>query len=326
MTLRAISVVLIVLLNASLTKAQKVAADFPERLLFARLTYFDFGPPFDFYEVLSVENKGSETEVKRMLITPAANACVQPPAVETEAITIHKSIRDLLHGKNPCSIPEKALQHEVKRCKHCLNFSGVNVTLSVTCKSEKRQMRMDILDKDLFDGLPSTPPNTSWTMSVLRQLDDQLGPGVMDKPAFSLASSQPKSSDSADPGMLMALRDGEYDSLFESAKKPSEIYRESLEPHRSPSVQLLEVTPVPPISPDRPQYPPIARAAHVEGEVKISFDLSEDGKVEGLTFDHGHELFRASVLDATPKWQFPRSSQARHEQARLGFNLNCAQP
>jgi len=161
---------------------------------------------------------------------------------------------------------------------------------------------MDILDKDLFDRSPNTPPNTSWTMAVLSQLDDKLGPGVMDKPALSLGAPKPKSSNASDPAMLAALKNGEYDGLFDSEKKLSELYRESQEPSRLPSVQLLGVTPVPPVSADVPQYPPIARAAHVEGEVKVSFDLSSTGKVESLFFDSGSELFRASVTDAMSKW------------------------
>ncbi len=323
MMLRAVAFVFIVFLTSGLGRAQGIEADFPKQLVFARLTFFDFGPPFDFYEVLSLEDRGTDTDVKRMLVTPAGNACIQPPSVETEGTTIHKSLEELLHGKNPCGIPEKALRQERKRCKHCLVFSGVNVTLSVSCKGEKRRIRMDILDKDLFDRSPNTPPNTSWTMAVLSQLDDNLGPGVMDKPALSLGAPKPKSSNASDPAMLAALKNGQYDGLFDSEKKLSELYRESQEPSRLPSVQLLGVTPVPPVSADLPQYPPIARAAHVEGEVKVSFDLSSTGKVESLFFDSGSELFRASVTDAISKWQFPPSSDGRHEQAKIGFMLNC---
>ncbi len=323
---KVVAFVFIVFLTSGLGMAQGNQADFPKQLLFARLTFFDFGPPFDFYEVLSLEDQGADTEVKRMIVTPAGNACVQPPSVETEATTIHKSLKELLLGKNPCGIPEKALRQERKRCKHCLVFSGVNVTLNVSCKGAERRIRMAILDKDLFDRSPNTPPNTSWTMAVLSQLDDKLSPGVMDKPAFSLGAPKPESSIALDAAMLTALKNGEYDGLFDSNKKLSELYRESQEASRLPPVHLLSATPVPPVSAEVPQYPPIARAAHVEGEVNVSFDLSPTGKVEKVSYNSGPEMFRNSVTEAISKWQFPPSSDVRHEQAKIGFMLNCPSP
>jgi hypothetical protein len=326
MILRTAALVFIACLTSTLARAQVVAADFPKRVLFARHTFFDFGPPFDYYEVLSLEDNGSSTKANRILVTPAGTACIQPPAVENEGTIIGKPLAELLLGKNPCEIPEKALRQESKRCKHCLVFSGVNVTLSVSCKADVRRIRMDILDKDLFDRSPNTPANTSWTMAVLGQIDGSLGPGVMDKPVFSLDAPKPHPSGASDPAMLEALKNGEYDGLFDSIKKISELYRESQEPSRLPSVQLLSVTPVSPLSAEVPQYPAIARAAHVEGEVNFSFDLSSAGKVESLSYDSGPILFKGSVSDAVSKWRFPPSSDIRHEKGKIAFMLNCPQP
>jgi len=69
----------------------------------------------------------------------------------------------------------KELHRELKRCKKCLTFSGVNVTMQVSCKGRDRQLRMDILDRDIFDSAPHTPANTSWTMTFLTELDTTLG-------------------------------------------------------------------------------------------------------------------------------------------------------
>lgn len=325
MILRNITLVFIALLASGLSSAQSSDADFPNRLLFSRLTFFDFGPPFDFYEVLSLRDRGSDTEVKRMLLTPAGNACIQPPSVETETATIHKSLQELLLGKNPCKIPEKDVRKEMKRCKHCLTFSGALVTLNVSCKGQDRRIRMDILDKDLFDPSPKTPPNTSWTMTVLSQIDSNLSQSVMDRPAFSLGGAS-KSLPALDAAMIEALKNGEYDSLFNSSKKVSELYRESQDPPRLPSVRLISVAPVSPLSAETPNYPPIARAAHVEGTVKVSFDLSLAGNVESIVYNSGPELFRVPVTEAVSKWQFPSSSEVRHEQAEVGFLLNCPTP
>jgi Gram-negative bacterial TonB protein C-terminal len=326
MILRSIFLAVLAIMMVGISGAQGTQPGFPSQVLVARHTYFDFGPPFDFYEVLSLKDEGSSTSVQRILVTPAGNACIQPPTVEVTVATIGKSLPDVMQGKNPCDIPERGLRQERKRCKHCLNLSGVNVTLSVSCKKGDRQIRADILDRDLFDSSARTPPNTSWTMALLSQIDATLGPGVMDKPAFSVGapgSDLPKPSDSV---MLESLKVGKYDVLFDSDKKLSEIYRESLEPSRLPSVEILRMTPTAPLSADPPPYPPIARVAHVQGEVSISFEVSPFGKVEQLSFESGPEMLRRAVSDTSSKWQFPESSEVHHEEGTIAFRLNCPQP
>lgn len=320
MLLRSIVLVVLAILLPSIAGAQPT---FPNQVLLARHTFFDFGPPFDFYEVLSLKDEGSSTSVERILVTPAGNACIQPPTVEAKVANIGKPLAEIMQGKNPCDIPEKALRQERKLCKHCLDFSGVNVTLSVSCIKGDRQIRADILDKDLFDRSAKTPPNTSWTMAVLGLIDGSLGPGVMDKPAFSVDAPNADPPNPSNSAMLESLKDGKYDGLFDSDKKLSEIYRESLEPSRSPSVEILGMTPTVPLSADPPPYPPIARAAHVEGEVSISFEVSPMGKVEQLLFGSGPELLRRSVSDTVTKWQFPESADGHHEEGKIAFRLNC---
>jgi Gram-negative bacterial TonB protein C-terminal len=308
---------------SALSKAQLAATDFPSRVLFARHTFFDFGPPFNYYEVLSLEGNGSSTKVNRILVTPAGQACIQPPTVENEGTSIGKPLDQFLLGRNPCDIPEKALRRERERCKHCLTFSGVNVTVSVRCGTADRLIRMDITDKDLFDASAKIPPNTSWTMEVLHQIDQSLGPGVMDKPAFSPGPPKIDSPHSSDPAMLEDLKDGKYDGLFPSNKKLSELYRESQEPTRLPSVQITGITPVAPLSAEAPPYPPIARAAHVEGEVDVSFDVSPAGTVHGLSFESGPEILRRVVTDRVLTWKFPESPEVHREHGKIVFRLNC---
>jgi TonB family protein len=53
-----------------------------------------------------------------------------------------------------------------------------------------------------------------------------------------------------------------------------------------------------------PVYPPIARAAKAEGEVRIQVIVSEEGKViEAATID-GHPLLRDAALQAARQWEF----------------------
>jgi TonB family protein len=325
MILKGIVLAALAILTPGMAGAQGVPAGFPKQVLLARHTFFDFGPPFDFYEVLTIKDEGSSTSVERILVTPAGNACIQPPPVEVKVANIDKPLAEIMQGKNPCDIPEGELRHERKRCKHCLSFSGVNVTLSISCKNRDRQIRADILDEDLFDRSAKTPPNTSWTMAVLSQIDGSLGPGVMDKPVFSLDVPNADPTKPSDSAMLEDLKGGKYDGLFDSDKKLSELYRESLDPSRLPTVEVLGMRPAVPVSAEPPPYPPIARAAHVEGEVNISFEVSPTGKVEQLSFGSGPTLLRRTVSDTVTRWQFPESAGAHHEEGKIAFRLNCPQ-
>jgi len=55
---------------------QKVSS-VPDQFLIARHTFFDFGPPSDFYEIISVRGTGSGTTIERsrssLLVTPVSN-------------------------------------------------------------------------------------------------------------------------------------------------------------------------------------------------------------------------------------------------------------
>jgi hypothetical protein len=54
----------------------------PTHLTIARHTFFDFGPPHDFYKILDVAPNGHALSVQRALVTPPGAACVQPAKIE----------------------------------------------------------------------------------------------------------------------------------------------------------------------------------------------------------------------------------------------------
>jgi len=232
---------------------------------------------------------------------------------------------DLLGGKNPCTIPERDLRRELKRCKRCLVFSGVDVTMQVGCGDRIRMIRMDILDRDLFDHDAKTPEHTSWTMSVLHRLDEAVGKGVMDRPMFSdpttpmvvnIASAHAKSLD--------ALRLGVFDALFPKAPdKPSELYAESLKPRIEPSVALKGAPELQPVSYSLPKYPPIARLAHVEGEVAVDVTVGDGGTVSSVTVVSGPPLLRKAVEVTAAEWKFPTEAAGRKLGFVVEFKTNC---
>ncbi len=314
---------LIALLVSAACVAQTSAAGSPESVVIGRHSFIDVGPPFDFYEVIRVKSVADSLAVERVLVTPLGPTCGPLATVEVGRGTLRGTMTELLGGKNPCAIPEKDLHRELKRCKHCMpSFSGVNVTMQVSCGGKLRQLRMDILDKDLFDPTPHTPENTSWTMGMLSRLDNVLGPGVWDKPIFAVgdANAQP----GPDTVLVQEIRAGVYDALFGTEQLLSKI---ALDAEKAspppPTVSIESVTPADPISPKMPNYPPIAKAARVEGVVNVTFDISQDGMIKNIVVADGPKMLQQSVTEGLSRWNFPQSAWGSNGHAAIRFRRNC---
>jgi len=300
----------------------KPTAPVPGRLLIGRDSFWDIGPPFHYYEVIAVTPAPTGSQIDRILVTPPGDACTQPAKVEEKTVTIRESIADLLQGANPCSIPEKELHRERKRCKHCLTFSGVNVTMQAQCGDEQRRIRIDILDRDIYGaGVTKTPEHTSWTMRFLHRLDEALGPGVPEKPIFDLTESP-----SGLPPANKALDDlaaGRFDALFEGSEKVSEFHRQAKHPPPPPAVEFVSSEPISPVSYEVPKYPPLAKAAHISGPVSFTAHITSAGNLTDVKFVEGHPLLRSSVQSAAAGWVYAKESAGTEIHATLNFKLNC---
>jgi TonB family protein len=311
------------LLSSVLCAAQVAKSGPPEDFVVARHTFFDFGPPFDYYEIIRVKSANNGVSIERALVTPPGMACTQPdPKVEYETATVTKSMTDLLDGKNLCLIPERDLHRELKRCKKCLAFSGVNITMLASCGGKDRLLHMDIMDRDLFDARPNTPENTSWTMHLLSELDKTLGPGAMEKPIFPLGDSA--KLEIPDRDLIRSIREGQFDELFGKEQRISQLVIDAGKPPLlPPSVEIVSITPFAPISAELPKYPPIAKAARVEGLVTLTFDVNADGKVQNIVPMDGPKMIQLGAEDAISKWSFPQSSWGKSGQVSIRFKLNC---
>jgi hypothetical protein len=218
---------------------QKPQVAQPDRFVIGRRTFFDMGPRSEFYEIFSVRaTVGGGTLLERIQITPPADACIQPATVQFATSSMDASVADLLGRTNPCAIPQKDLRRELKRCRKCLVFSGADVAMQVQCGDQSRRLRMDILDRDMFDLHPATPEHTSWTIVLLGRLDQALGSTVTERPAFPLfeTSQQPPLEAQSNP-LLEDLERGKFDALFDGASdRPSELVRQAQKPAPPPLV------------------------------------------------------------------------------------------
>jgi protein TonB len=54
----------------------------------------------------------------------------------------------------------------------------------------------------------------------------------------------------------------------------------------------------------RPQYPPLAQKAHIQGAVVLQAVIGKDGSVEDLRVISGHPLLTAAAIDAVRQWLY----------------------
>jgi hypothetical protein len=310
----------------------------PTEFEIGRQTFFDFGPPFNYYEIFLVRPAGDGASVERITLTPRGMTCV-PPKFEIAHASLNESVAALLGNKNPCAIPEKELNRELKRCKHCLTFSGAKVAMQVTCGDQTRVLRAKVLEEDWFESDPKTPQRTSWSMRLLTELDKAVGPGVMDKPMLGLpenSASSPVATTVSSSAVLPDLADGKYDALFSGPDKPSELYRQAQDAPLPPSVDLVSITP---FSPDvfiKPAYP-LAGLTAQEGLVSFTIRIDESGnpvqtlnlipnpdQIEAdINFDAGPPFFFHAIRKAVAKWRFPKDAAGQEVHVEIRFTSGC---
>jgi hypothetical protein len=241
MRLAAISCAALVLCGLTLPRRQKRAAPEPSQFVIGEYLYFDFGPPFGFYEVYVVRAGGEGSLVQRIALTPPGDKCFAPAKVEFVSATLKESVPELLGPRNPCAIPERELHRKPKRCRECLVFSGAEVTMQVQCGAETRTIRSDILDRDMFGPAANVPRSISWTMRLLKQLDGAVGPGpAQTHRIFALPGKEQVPAKLPDSPELRKLAAGGYDGLFSGDPfTPSKLYQAAQKLPPPPTVRLV---------------------------------------------------------------------------------------
>lgn len=318
-----VALALIHVFAMALPQDHKPSPPVPERLVIGRDSFFDFGPPFHYVELLLVSPAGNGTSIERVILT-AGYKCTLPPKIEIAKATMKQSVAELFGRTNPCIIPEKDLNRELKRRKHYLVFSGANISMQVQCGGQTRIIRSDILDRDMFDPHAGTPEHTSWTMGILAQLDHALGPGVMDKPMIALPGDSGGTAPPVDSATFQEIGAGEYDALFPgTTDKPSQIYLSTQKTIPAPTVRFVNSSPFQPILAPLPEYPLIARAASAEGTFTFAVDVQPDGRTTNFAVEQGASLFRAAMENASHESVFPKQAAGQRVVATVEFALNC---
>ena len=318
---------ILILCGCASAQKHSLSPERPTQFEIGRRTFFDFGPPFDFYELFLVRSTTNGTLVDRITLTPQGIGCNAHPTVETKSASIAESLPELLGATNPCTIPEKQLRHELKRCKKCLVFSGAVVVMQVQCGDQSRLIRSDILDRDMFDPAAKTPERTSWTMHLLQTLDQAVGPGPVDKPMFPIGNGKNQPINIGYAPVLEDIGAGKYDRLFQAAPdKPSDLYHAYIaapDNPPQPSVRLVSSIPFAPNAFVPPAYPLIANVARIEGRVSLTIQIDANGNVVNAMAYTGQPILRPAAEKAAIEWKFPLDAANQMDHVILEFKMNC---
>jgi TonB family protein len=291
-------------------------------------TFFDFGPPFNYYEIFVVIPIAQGSKVEKFTLAPVAHKCYAPAKAEYAENTTSLSVKELLIGVDPCAIRDKDLKKEAKRKHKESNLSGANLSLRMNCGRNVRTIEMRVLERDWFLKHPGTPKNTDWTMQVLEKLRGSTGSGTMENPMFALVGTGPRGPLSADAASIENLSSGGFDVLFPWAierEKVSAIYRESLVEPAKPSVTFVRSTPIEPVQYTLPIYPPLVRMAQKEGDVSVVLTINAEGKVSNVGTYSGPKLLEGAMRDAVKDWKFPPAAEpVREVRVSVAFRLNCS--
>jgi TonB family protein len=287
-----------------------------------RRTFWDFGPPFHFYDVFLVRSDGEGAAVERIILTPPVDECLVRGKLEVASGKTSESPAALLDSMNPCAIPEKELR-KPEKCKHCQNFSGADIALRVRCGTQVRVIPAHIFEDYWFNA--ATPPKrTSSILDLVKKLDNAVGPGVMEKPAFSFSDNSGTSPLPPASPELEAVGAGEFDALFPwDQDKLSYLYRAALYLPQPPTVQLVTVLPYPPQAVNLPDYPPLAKSERIEGQVTFVGDVDANGTLTNVKFVNGHHLLESAVREVIYSWKFPKEAYSRSVHGTVEFRLNC---
>lgn len=291
-------------------------------------TYFDFGPPFNYYEIFVVRPVADGTSIERINLTPGSKC--QFHAKEEPSRTVVKDSVATLLQKNPCAISDKALRKERKnRTKELGGFSGADMVMQVECGSQRRLLRSAVFDYDWFDEHPNTPQNTRGMAVLVGHLNEQLETRALDKstgiPALmkNAGVTHPDRIPSSSEDDVAA---GKYDDLLLAGdEKISDIYRQAQESAPNPRVTLHHSGLSAPEVFVAPEYSPPAKSLHFEGFVNFPVDVDRDGVPSNPDLRSCPPYLRENIEKAVLQWRFQKSEIPYRVNVSLHFDPGCSE-
>jgi TonB family protein len=304
--------------------AQQKSAPLPDEIIIGRHSFIDIGPPFDFYDVERIRRDGSAVLIEKVAMTPDPQMCFRSATVSVVRKKMIIKYEELLGGINPCDLSPKQAKRESKRKKHTLSFAGENSKVQYQCGEETRILTVNVHESDIFDTHWKTPTLTAWFMKMVGVLDKETGSSMWDDSIFKLdAELKQNQEPQNEPEILKEVAAGKYDKLFDGPDLPSVMYRDAQVKIVEPTIQLVSSMPIMPNEITLPTYPPIAKAARVEGVVVVDFKIGEECKPMNLQVKSGPKMLEQTSKEAISKWKYCPAKKDQEVEVTFDFKLNC---
>ena len=257
-------------------------------------------------------------------MTPDPHMCSRSATVSVVQKKMKIRYEELLSVINPCELSVKQAKKESKRKEHVHGFAGEHSKVQFRCGSETRVLDVNVQESDIFDTRWKTPTLTAWFMKMVETLDKQTGSSMWDEPIFKLdAAEKPKHETQTEPEILKEVAAGKYDKLFDGPDLPSVMYRDAQVKIVEPTIQLVSSMPIMPNEITLPTYPPIAKAARVEGVVVVDFKIGEECKPMNLQVKSGPKMLEQTSKEAISKWKYCPAKKDQEVEVTFDFKLNC---
>ena len=94
----------------------------------------------------------------------------------------------------------------------------------------------------------------------------------------------------------------------------------------APAISICEAQTTIPNPPPELKYPPIARAAHVQGDVVVSFRLTQEGGTADVKPVSGPAMLQGIAVENVKAWQFPAKANADEQIHKVAFYFRLDPP
>src|SRR5271154_6541576 len=86
--------------GSAIAQERSPAPDQPNQFAIGRRTFFDFGPPFEYYEVFVVTEAKDGSSVQRVTLSAPSDPCLQRAKIEIASALLPESPAALLGASN----------------------------------------------------------------------------------------------------------------------------------------------------------------------------------------------------------------------------------
>jgi TonB family protein len=278
---------------------------------------FSNGPSFD-YRILDVRQRGTDSVIRYIRIAPRKTSCAMKFVQAVEASIPNTTPAQLLEKNNPCGVHPGTLEAAIKKYSHRAHASETT-TLGVVaqCDSGSVSLMLPTVASVKWKKLKTAHPDVAHLWDLPAELIDR---AFGSKEVFNERDEEEDLAlQRVAEKFIPELIAGQYDTGLAAAVKaarygwPHPRFKDLLWDYHGPVAISQSNDNAQLLNPDRyhfstflaPQYPPLAKAARIQGTVTLRLTVNQaTGEVSAATLLSGHPLLKDSAITAAKQWRF----------------------